>query len=109
MTTTTFIDEITSLLTERIHNLTNIMILEDFSINDLETSNADDTIFNNTMAALGCEQHIYSPMHKLGNTFGLIFTQQHGEVKVTNATTHGYISDHCMVFIDLTTAPTQVP
>ena len=49
-------------------------------------------------------------MHRLGNTLDLIFTQLHGEVKVTNATTHGYlhnatthgyISDHCMVSIDL--------
>ena len=101
MTTSTFIDEITSLLTEKIPNLSNIIILGDFNINTIETTSADDTIFNNTMAALRLEQHIHSPTHKLGNTLDLIFTQLHGEVKVTNATTHGYISDHCMVSIDL--------
>ena len=101
MTASTFIDEISSLLTERIPNLSNFIILGDFIINTIETTTADDTIFNNTMAALRHEQHIHSPTHKLGNTLDLIFTQLHGEVKVTNATTHGYISDHCMVSIDL--------
>ena len=77
------------------------MILGDFNINTREITNADNTIFNDTMAALGLEQHIHSPTHRLGNTLDLIFTQLHGKVKVTNATAHGYISDHCMVSIDL--------
>ena len=101
MTTSTFIDEITSFLTVRITNLSNIIILGDFNINTRETTNADNTIFNDTMAALILEQHIHNPTHRLGKTLDLIFTQLHGEVKVTNATTHGYISDHCMVSIDL--------
>ena len=84
-------DEITSLLTERLPNLNNVIILGDFNINTIETTSADDTIFNNTVVALGLEQHIHSPTHKLGNTLDLIFTQLHGEVKVTNATTHGHI------------------
>ena len=101
MTTSTFVDEITSLLTERIPNLSNIIILGDFNISTMETTSADETIFNNIMAALGLEQHIQGPTHKLGNTLDLIFTQLYGEVKVTNATTHGFISDYCMVSIDL--------
>ena len=101
MTISTFVDEITSLLTERVPNLSNIIILGNFNINTIETTSADDTMFNNTMAALGLEQHIHSPTHKLGDTLDLIFIQLHSEVKVTNATTHGYISDHSMVSIDL--------
>ena len=101
MTTSTFVDEITSLLTERLPSLSNVIILGNFNINGIETTSADDTIFNNTMTALRLEQHIYSPTHKLGNTLDLICTQLNSEVKVTNATTHGYISDHCMVSIDL--------
>ena len=101
MTTSTFVDEITSLLTGRITTLSNIIILGDFNINTTETTSADDTIFHNIMAAFTLEQHMHSPTHKLGNTLDLIFTQLHGEIKVTNATTHGYVSDHCMVSIDL--------
>ena len=101
MTTSTFINEITSFLTERITNLSNIMILGDFNINTRETTNADNTIFNDTIAALRLEQHVHSPICRLGNTLDLIFTQLHDKVKVTNATTHGYISDHYLVSIDL--------
>ena len=91
MTTSTFVDEITNLLTERIPNLSNIIILGDFNINTMETTSADETIFNNTMAALRLKQHIQGPTHKLGNTLDLTLTQLHSEVKVTNATTHGFI------------------
>ena len=101
MTTSTFVDEITSHLTKRIPNLSNVIILGDFNINTIETTSADDTIFNTTMAALRLEQHIHSSTHKLGNTLDLIFTQLQSEVKVTNATTHGYISDHYIISIDL--------
>ena len=85
------------------------MILGNFNINTTESTNSDNAIFNDMMAALGLEQHIHSPTHRLGNTVDLIFTQLHGKVKVTNATTHGYISDDCMVSIDHPTAQTQVP
>ena len=77
------------------------MILGDFNINTEDNTNAENTIFNDTMVAFGFEQHVQEPTHRLGNTFDLIFTQLQSEVKVTNTTTHGYISDHCMVSIDL--------
>ena len=53
------------------------------------------------MVAIGFEKHVQGLMHRLGNTLDLIFTQLQSDVKVTNASTHGYISDHCMVSIDL--------
>ena len=53
------------------------------------------------MIAFGFEQHVQGPMHRLGNTLNLIFTQLESEVKVTNTTKHGFISNHCMVSIDL--------
>ena len=76
---------------ERITNLSDIMLLGDFNINTRESTNADNTIFNDTMAALRLEQHVHSPTNRLGNTLQLIFTWLHGKIKVTNATTHGYI------------------
>ena len=63
----------TSLLTERITNLSNFMILGNF-INTKETTDADKTIFSDTMAALGLKQCIHSPAHRLGNILDLIFT-----------------------------------
>ena len=58
-------------------------------------------IFNDTMIAFGFEQHVQGPTHRLGKMLDLIFTQLESEVKVTNTTKHGYISDHCMVSIYL--------
>ena len=51
--------------------------------------------------AFGLVQHVQGPMHRLGNTLHLIFTQLESEYKVANTTKHSYISDHCMVSIDL--------
>ena len=100
-TNATFTDKITDLLTEKITKLDNLLILADLNINTEDTTNAENTIFNDTMIAFGFEQHLQDPMHRLGNTLDLIFTQLESEVKVTNTTKHGHISDHCMVSIDL--------
>ena len=100
-TNMTFIDEITDLLTKKITSLDNLIILGDLNINTEDNTNAENTIFNDTMKAFGLEQHVQGPMHRLGSTLNLIFTQLENEVKVTNTTKHSYISDHCMVSIDL--------
>ena len=97
----TFIDEISDLLTEKITNLDNLIILWDLYINTEDATNAENTIFNDTMIAFGFKQDIQGPVHRVGNTLDLIFTQLESEVKVTNTTKYGYISDHCMVSIDL--------
>ena len=77
------------------------MILGDFNFNTEDTTNAENTIFNDTVVAFGFEQHVQGPTHRWGNTRDLILTQLQSDVKVTNTTTHGYISDQCMVSIDL--------
>ena len=92
MTASMFINEITSLLTERYWE-TSTLTLEKPPMQIMQ--------YYDTMEALRLEQHVQSPTHRLENTLDLIFTQLHGEVKVTNATTHGYISDQCMVSIGL--------
>ena len=48
-------------------------------------------------------------MYRLGNTLHLFFIQLESEVKVTNTTKCGYISDHCIVSIDLHLHKTRYP
>ena len=96
-----FIDEITDLLTKNITKLDNLIILGHFNINTEDNTNTENTIFNDTMKALLLEQHVQGLMHRLRSTLNLIFTQLESEVKVTNTTKHCYISEHCMVSIDL--------
>ena len=96
-----FIDDITDLLTDSILKYSNLIILGDFNISTENVSNPDAVIFNNTMAALGLQQHIKGPTHKAGNTLDLIFSQLEMQLTVTNTATHGFVSDHCMVSIEL--------
>ena len=67
-TNTTFINEITDLSTKKITNLGNLIKLGDLNINTEDNTNAENTIFNDTMKAIGLEQHVEGPMHRLGST-----------------------------------------
>ena len=96
-----FIDEITDLLSDNIPKYSNLIILEDCNISTENVSNPDTVIFNDTMAALGLQQHVQGPTHKMANTLDLIFSQLEMQLTVTGTTTNGFMSDHCMVSIQL--------
>ena len=100
-TTGMFIDEITDLLTDTVPKYPNLIILGDFNIGTEKVPNADTVIFNDTMAALGPQQHVQGPTHKMGNTLDLIFSQLETQLTVTGMATHGFVSDHCMVSVEL--------
>ena len=53
------------------------------------------------MEALGLVQHIDQQTHQLGNTVDLIYTESLEPLKVYHAFTSTYISDHCVVGIEL--------
>ena len=96
-----FIDDITELLTDKLPQYQNSMLLGDFNVHIEDQTNTDAVVFNETMTALSLEQHILGPTHVRGNTLDLIYTQLSNSFKVTNATSHGYISHHCMVSVDI--------
>ena len=54
-----------------------------------------------TLRALGLEQYISGPTHVKGNTLDVIFTQISNSFDISNITLHGFISDHCMVSVDI--------
>ena len=101
LTTGMFIDEMTDLLTNKIPKCSNLIILGDFNISAENVSNPDTVIFNDTMGALGLQQHVQGPTHKMSNTLDLIFTQLEMWLMVTGTATHHFMSDHCMVSIEL--------
>ena len=88
-TTSMFIDEITDLLTDIIPKYSNLILLGDFNISTKNVSNSDTVTFNNTMAALGLQQHIQGLTYKKGNTLDLIFSQLETQLMVTSTATHG--------------------
>ena len=95
-----FIDEITDLLTDIIPKYSSLILLGDFNISTENVPNPDTVIFNDTMAALGLQQHVQGPTHKMGN-MDLIFSQLETQFTVTGTATHSFVSDHCMVSIEL--------
>ena len=53
------------------------------------------------MEALGLQQHIDKPMHKLGNTFDPIYMESLNRVKVLHSFIGSFILDHKIVGIEL--------
>ena len=53
------------------------------------------------MEALGLQQYIDKPMHKLGNTLDLIYTESQNRVKVLHSFIGNFISDHRNAGIEL--------
>ena len=104
-----FIDEITDLLTDNIPKYSNLIILGDFNISTENVPNPDTVTFNDTMAALGLLQHVQGPTHKIGNMLDLIFSQLEMQITVTGIATHGFVSDHCMVSIELSLRNSVLP
>ena len=104
-----FVNDITELLVNRLSQYQNNIILGDFNIHIEDLTNAYAIIFNDTMRALGLEQHISGSTHVRGNTLDLIFTQLSNDFNITNNTLHGYISDHCMVLVDVNIKKQKYP
>ena len=63
LTNATFLDELTELLTTRLPNIENPIILGDFNMHIEDTNNYNSKIFVGTMEALGLKQHITGPTH----------------------------------------------
>ena len=108
-TTSMFIDEITDLLTDIFPKYSNLIIFGDFNISTENVSNPDTVTFNDTMAALGLQQHVQGLTKKMGNTLDLIFSQLETQLMVTGIATHGFVSDHCMVSIELSLKKSTPP
>ena len=104
-----FIDDITELLTNKLPQYQDSILLGDFNVHIEDQTNADAVIFNKTMSVLGLEQHISSPTHVRGNTLDLIFTQLSNSFNITNTTSHGYISDHSMVSVNINIKKQKYP
>ena len=104
-----FIDDITELLTNKLPQYQNSILLGDFNVHIEDQTYTDAVVFNETMTALSLEQHISGPTHVRGNTLDLIFMQLSNSFNVTNATSHEYISDHCTVSVDINIKKQKYP
>ena len=96
-----FLEEVSQLTQLLITNYTNLVLLGDSNKHTQDIENPDSLIYNNTMEALGLQQHINTPTHKLGNMLDLIYMENVNRVKVLHSFIGNFISDHRVVGIEL--------
>ena len=96
-----FLDEVSKLTQLLMTNYTNLVLLGDFNIHTQDTENPDSIIYNDTMEALGLQQHIDKPTHRLGNTLDLIYMESLDRVGVIHSFIGNFISDHRIIGIEL--------
>ena len=97
LTNATFLDELTELLTTRLPNLENPIILGDLNMHIEDTNNYNSKILINTMEALGLKQHITAPTHYKGNILDLMFMEITSQIKVSQPIMLNFISDHRLI------------
>ena len=103
-----FLDQVSELVQYLFTNHKNLVLLGDFNIYINRLDNQDTQAYIDTMEALGLVQHINQPTHQLGNTLDLIYTESLEPIPVSHAFTSNYISDHCLVGIELEMRKQQV-
>ena len=74
---TTFLVEITKLLTSKLPNMENAIILVDFNMPIEDPTDNNSKLFVDMTKALGLWQHVNEPTHQRGNILDLIFTKSH--------------------------------
>ena len=97
LTNTTFLDELTELLTTRLPNMENAIILGDFNMHIEDPNDYNSKIFVDMMEALGLRQHVVEPTHQKGNILDLIFTETTSQINVSQLNMLDFISDHRLI------------
>ena len=96
-----FLDQVSELVQYLFTNHKNLVLLGDFNIHINKLDNQDTQAYLDTMEALGLVQHIDQQTHQLGNTLDLVYTGSLEPIRIYHAFTSSYISDHCLVGIEL--------
>ena len=97
LTNAIFLDELTELLTTRLSNIENPIILGDFNMHIGDTNDYNSKTFVDAMEPLGLKQHITEPTHHKGNILDLIFTETTSKIKVSQLNMLDFISDHRLI------------
>ena len=75
ITNSMFLGDLTDHLIRFMSSFKNILIRGNFNIHIDYAEDPDAQTFNDTMEALGLQQHVTFPTHQAGNTLDLIFTE----------------------------------
>ena len=96
-TNTTFLDDITKLITSKLPNMENAIILGDLNMQIVDPTDNNSKIFVDTMEVLGLKQHVVEPTHQKGNILDLIFTEVTSQMNVRQLEMLDFISDHQLI------------
>ena len=96
-----FLDQVSELVQYLFTNHKNLVLLGDLNIHVNKLDDHDTQAYIGTMEALGLVQHIDQQTHQLGNTLDLVYTESLEPIRIYNAFTSIYISDHRLVGIEL--------
>ena len=96
-TNTIFLDEITKLLTSKLPNMENAILLGDFNMHIEDPNNYNSKIFVDTMEALGLKQHVVEPSHQKGNILDHIFNEVSSQIDVRQLKMFNFISVHRLI------------
>ena len=93
-----FIDDFTKWICNQLvmsdHN-NKLIILGDFNIHVNDKSDESTDNFMDIIMALGLEQHVYFPTHKVGNNLDLVMTELGSKLEITKCSPGPFWSDHC--------------
>ena len=89
-----FNDKLTNHLTSILLNISGSIILGDFNMHVDDVTDTEAIIFNDTMTALGLDQHVMNETHNKGNVLDLIFTEITMDIKFGTVRYGPYVSDH---------------
>ena len=96
-----FTDEFLYELQEDIKDSANLMVLGDFNIHINDTNDTDAQKFKDSTEAMGLDQHVDTYTHKQGNILDHIYTLVGEEPTVTYCGTSSFVSDHCLIKVEL--------
>ena len=96
-----FTDKFSDYYMETVDTYSNTILIGDFNIhvNDLESNEV--LLFNQTIEALGLNQHVTQPTHQKGNILDLIITNVTSKYQPTAIKIGNYLSDHAVVIMEL--------
>ena len=95
-TPTEFVSEFFKFLEDIVSKHSNIIIMGDFNLHLQDNSSAVSD-FNNSLFALGLQQHVDVPTHIHGQSFDLVITEHSNGIDIRSCEPGLFVSDHCAV------------
>ena len=95
-----FLDDITEGMVDSLAEDINVIIAGDFNLHISNKNDDDAHNLLDTFTALGLDQHVGLPMHKLGNILDIIFTEGISDLSVISCKPTTFMSDHAVVLCE---------